>query len=58
MLIRSAQNVISENQTGKIKFLWRWAVMPKRLVYDIDIMYEAYGRGETIVYLQSVVERV
>ncbi len=28
--------------------------MPKRFVNDIDIMYEAYGKGETIVYLQSV----
>ena len=28
--------------------------MPKRFVHDIDIMYEAYGHGETIVYLQSV----
>lgn len=28
--------------------------MPKRLVYDTDIMYEAYGHGETIMYLQSV----
>lgn len=28
--------------------------MPKHFVHDIDIMYEAYGRGETIVYLQSV----
>ncbi|MCM1431481.1 MAG: alpha/beta hydrolase [Muribaculaceae bacterium] len=28
--------------------------MPKRFVNDTDIMYEAYGRGETIVYLQSV----
>lgn len=27
--------------------------MPKRLVNNIDIMYEAYGKGETIVYLQS-----
>ena len=28
--------------------------MPKCFIHDIDIMYEAYGRGETIVYLQSV----
>ncbi len=28
--------------------------MPKHFVHDIDIMYEAYGHGETIVYLQSV----
>lgn len=28
--------------------------MPKQFVHDIDIMYEAYGHGETIVYLQSV----
>ncbi len=28
--------------------------MPKRFVHGIDIMYEAYGHGETIVYLQSV----
>lgn len=28
--------------------------MPKRLIYDTNIMYEAYGQGETIVYLQSV----
>lgn len=27
--------------------------MPKRFVEDIDIMYEAYGKGETVVYLQS-----
>ena len=28
--------------------------MPKILVEDARIMYEAYGRGETIVYLQSI----
>ena len=28
--------------------------MPKKLVGDINIMYEAYGKGATIVYLQSV----
>lgn len=28
--------------------------MPKRFVNDTDIMYEAYGKGETVVYLQSV----
>ena len=27
--------------------------MPKRFVIDTDIMYEAYGKGETVVYLQS-----
>lgn len=27
--------------------------MPKRNVIDIDIMYEAYGKGDTVVYLQS-----
>lgn len=28
--------------------------MPKRYVNDINIMYEAYGKGDTVVYLQSV----
>ena len=28
--------------------------MPKRFVTDTDIMYEAYGKGETVVYLQSI----
>lgn len=28
--------------------------MPKRFVNDTNIMYEAYGKGETVVYLQSV----
>lgn len=28
--------------------------MPKCRVNDIDIMYEAYGNGDTVVYLQSV----
>ena len=27
--------------------------MPKIVVHDIEIMYEAYGKGETIVYLQT-----
>lgn len=27
--------------------------MPKQHVMDIDIMYEAYGKGDTVVYLQS-----
>lgn len=28
--------------------------MPKHYVNDINIMYEAYGKGDTVVYLQSV----
>ena len=28
--------------------------MPKCQAGDIEIMYEAYGSGETVVYLQSI----